>query len=465
MRLLWWIAMLAGVFFMCACGPVGTPSTPMPSGPGNPNGFGPDPDSYIFSADTSDPWSVPDAQSSDGNTVSQWDDPDEVCGYGTVYGIVCSKSLQMFVNDATVTVDTVDCDGTPLHIEVHSDAEGYYTLEGVPSGMQTIRVDKELFHTEYAILIKDGKLSDVTGVGHKECFQAFGCTETVTSIPVESKVVAGMADVVWFIDTSGSMKQEAAWLQQNVNAFAQHIANQNVSYRVILIAKGFDICVPPPLGGPNCTDGPNFRHIKDKVGSTNGLQKLVDLYPLYQDFLRKGAMTNFVAVTDDDSKKTATWFDQSIKAFGNPGISDPYLFHSIVAYGDIPFVGCWGGADIGTQYLLLTSQTAGAHFPICETDWGTIFGQLAETVVNTVQPVCMYALPMPDKIPALDKIQVTYANNGVTMSVPMVSGPEACIGTTQGWYVDNVDNPTSILFCTATCSEFQTGLLTFEYSC
>lgn len=107
----------------------------------------------------------------EGGTVSPGDTPDPVCGHGTIYGLICSKTAQMFVNDAKVWIDTVDCDGSPLVIETMTDGQGFYTLENVPSGLQTIRVHKDEFSYTNNVLVLDGMLTDVTGVGYKECFK------------------------------------------------------------------------------------------------------------------------------------------------------------------------------------------------------------------------------------------------------------------------------------------------------
>jgi hypothetical protein len=273
-----------------------------------------------------------------------------------------------------------------------------------------------------------------------------------------------MADIVVFIDTSGSMKTESKWVQDNVNMFAQFIGGQQVDYHVILVGKGFDLCVPPPLGGPNCTDGPQFRHVKEKVGSHDGLQKLIETYPQYQDFLRAGATTNFIAVTDDNSKKSSSWFTTQVNQQNNPGFSSPFVFHSIVAYGDIPFIGCLGGAYGGVVYLELTQQTGGAKFPVCETNWSSIFGQMAETVVNTVQSTCAYKLKDGKAVSNADIIELTYDKGANSQKFQLVDGPAQC-GNGPSYYFDNPANPEKLVLCPTTCNLLDNGFLNLKLSC
>jgi hypothetical protein len=375
-------------------------------------------------------------------------------------------SEQMWVNDANVWIETTDCNGNAVKIETISTKDGFYTLVNVPSGIQTVHVQKDAFSKEYNIVVKAGMLSDVTGVAHKECFQLVGstCEPGVQSIAVESEFVGAMADIVIFIDTSGSMKQESKWVQENVNMFAQFIGGAQVDYHVILVGKGYDLCVPPPLGGPNCTNGPDFVHVKEKVGSKDGLEVLINSYPQYQDFLRAGATTNFIAVTDDNSKKSASWFTAQVMQQKNPGFSNPFVFHSIVAYGDIPFIGCFGGAFGGVVYLDLTNQTGGAKFPVCETNWTSLFGEMAETVVNTVQSTCAYALKDPGDVAKADQLKLTYDKGANSQEFKLVNGPNGC-GNGPSYYFDNPMKPEKLVLCPTTCNLLEDGFLSLQLIC
>ncbi len=494
--------------------------------------------------------------------VNQWTDPDNGCGYGTIYGLICSKDEQMYVNGASVWVEAEDCEGTLTLRETISDNNGYYTLQGVPNGLQTVHVEKADWSKSYNVQVNDGMLSDVTGVGHKECFQvvkpcpsgsiwghvchedgspleagtkvsaqgpdcdgnlieieAFTdadgnylftnvdvgswkvsvsnagavlsyditveegkttnvaelglelclddsqCFEGLENLSVESKYISGMADIVIFIDTSGSMKQEAKWVQDNVNSFAQYIGAQAIDYHVVLIAKGYDICVPPPLGSGDCNN-PNtdkLFHVFDKVGSNDGLEKIIENYPKYKHFLRKGATTNFIAVTDDNSDESASWFKDKAAQTNDPGFSNPFVFHSIVAFGEIPFVGCLGGAMGGVEYLKLTDETGGAKFPVCDTDWSKIFGEMAETIVDSVQSACGYEID-GEKAKNAETYLLNYVKGASSTPVPEVAGPDACGGGT-GWYFDNKDDPKTLLLCPATCDTLAGGVLQMSYGC
>lgn len=94
------------------------------------------------------------------------------CGYGELTGKVCAPNEQVFVNEAAVTIDTLDCDGAPLHLEVESGLDGSFHMTGIPAGSQTVNVVKGSFSVSYGVNIVAGQVVDVSGAAYKQCFAA-----------------------------------------------------------------------------------------------------------------------------------------------------------------------------------------------------------------------------------------------------------------------------------------------------
>lgn len=112
---------------------------------------------------------------------------------------------------------------------------------------------------------------------------------TVETFQAES--VKKPLDILVVVDNSGSMGEETAAIEANVNKnFAQILAASGIDYRVILFGwdkvafgGGLGVCVEPPLGPSPCkgrgaTDSPNasprFFHFLDEVGSTDAWCRL-----------------------------------------------------------------------------------------------------------------------------------------------------------------------------------------------
>ena len=298
------------------------------------------------------------------------------------------------------------------------------------------------------------------------------CTPKIGELNLKEEKVGGKVDVIWWIDTSGSMGQEAAYLNQNINAFANFIGNANIDFRMILVGNSTScckICVAPPLGGPNCTDGPQFKHIKQTIGSKNGHSVLVSSYSKWKSFLRPDATKNFVAVTDDNSNQSAAWFMSQIKNIDpvqfkpSPEVPHGFVYHSIVAYNsssDCPTI-----ASKGTVYLDLTAQTNGAKFKICEKNWAPIFQSLANSVVQTAKPGCTYKVPFPAGVGASDKFGVSYVAKDDLFDVPKAPN-NVCPSNGVGFTVDNPNAPKEMTLCSSSCNLLKGGgNIQFDFGC
>jgi hypothetical protein len=98
-------------------------------------------------------------------------------------------------------------------------------------------------------------------------------------------------------------------VQDNMNAFASAIAASGVDYHVIVIADTGHINVPPPLGG-----SPQLLQVNFSIDSHNALQKTVELYPMYQAFLRPLSVKHVVVVSDDESDWSQAMFESKVAA-------------------------------------------------------------------------------------------------------------------------------------------------------
>ncbi len=288
----------------------------------------------------------------------------------------------------------------------------------------------------------------------------------------------GMApvDIIWVVDSSGSMDFENRQVRDNLNAFSSHLVMSGVEdYHVILIGDAGEMSVPPPLGG-----GPNFMHIDDSVDSNEALEKLLEHYPTYKDFLRPGAVRHFVAVTDDESDLSGSDFARGpggLSSLTDPGFP-PYdwsaseygfQFHSIVAFGTIPIIGCITGAAIGHEYIWLSDETGGVKMQVCLTDWSPIFSALESAIgVVTVLP-CAYVIPDPPEGETFNKDKVNvhyYPSGGGEVIIPRVTDPTACVE--YGWFYDDYDDPTTIHLCPETCTIVQadtSGTVSIAFGC
>jgi len=127
-------------------------------------------------------------------------------------------------------------------------------------------------------------------------------------------------DVIWAVDSSGSMSQELATVESQINAFANTLAASTGSTQLHLVAdrgtESFEICVTPPLGGAGCTDNPAAGFWQyDTNGGTNGnefvhssnaLGRIMQQSPTWIPRLQANSYLVFI-ITSDDNGDDILW--------------------------------------------------------------------------------------------------------------------------------------------------------------
>jgi hypothetical protein len=316
-----------------------------------------------------------------------------------------------------------------------------------------------------------GGFSSTSGVG------GFESCATAEDTALPQKVPA---DIIIAVDTSGSMSEEAAWVQDALNGFATTITSAGIDLRVVLIADT-SVCIPAPLGSGQCagadTNEPVYRHVNQVVASSDALERILGAYPQYADMLRPQATKTFLVVSDDESSMDAASFTSQLLAL-DPQFQG-FQFDSIVAsggsfacglgfgtctstnvccYQDGPFCMSYG-AEEGVTYKQLSQQTGGVIGDLCAQEFGPIFDDMAEGVIVSSQLSCEYSIPSPPEGEALNPamVNVTYLPGGGGEAVQLynVPGGLADCGAEGGWYYDDPLAPTRIYVCPSTCTTLQ----------
>ncbi len=268
-------------------------------------------------------------------------------------------------------------------------------------------------------------------------------------------------DIVWIIDNSGSMSDEAGLVQEQMNEFAATISGAGLDVHVVVItAPGF-VNVPPPLG----TDPSQFLRIEEDVQSHDGLEKLISTYDRYSSFLRNTAAMHFVAVTDDESEDLAA---MPFMTQMTDRLLRTYRFHSIVSppgsmrmVGPFAMEGCVGPRDDaaanGDEYWAVSSMTGGRQLSICSEDWTSLFSELATSIAVPMALPCVYDLPPPPPGEELDTgfVNIRYTPGGGTQeTIPNVGSFDRCTG--EGWYYEgDPTDPERIVLCPNTCRRLE----------
>jgi hypothetical protein len=288
-------------------------------------------------------------------------------------------------------------------------------------------------------------------------------------------------DIVWVVDSSGSMRNEAERVQANMNAFVGAIERAGIDVHVVMISSSAFVSVPPPLG----TDPSRYLLLDRAVGSSEPLRALVAEHPRYAAFLRPLSQLHLVAVTDDESDLRADAFMTMMTGLLGRG----FTFHAIASErGPTSFTNPSGACTVpgsgfppdgaaapGLQYLDLTARTGGRFFSICTpaAEWASLFDTLVASVAVATRLPCIFDIPAPPDGMTFDRFRVnvvyTPGGGGAPLTFPYAdtpSGPDCSRG--PGWYYDDAASPSRIFLCPAACDLVErdaAGVVAIAFGC
>ncbi len=339
-----------------------------------------------------------------------------------------------------------------------------------------------------------------TNVG--DGFAEGGACASTTAAAIKPPV-----DVIFAIDQSGSMSDDIANVKANINKLSDNLKATGLDYRVIMIAgyntasvdnsgaarttsATFQVCVPAPLGGASC-GAPNtrFRASNVHIESWDALKAIVNSYDFtaadtkWKDFLRPTATKVIVPITDDNSNfgGTSTFYGLSADDFDTQLIAKSsaqfgtkskrnYVVYPIVGAPAFPAEAPKCGTNAvneGPEYVKLAKLTKGKWFPICLTDFGPVFTEMAKSIATRV--ACELGIPAPPTGEKIDynKVNVSYTpSSGTGTETVSFDDKAACDAGANGWQY-NADK-TKILLCGDACKKVQGDLgakVTVEFGC
>ncbi|HVU04914.1 MAG TPA: hypothetical protein VHE30_24355 [Polyangiaceae bacterium] len=293
-----------------------------------------------------------------------------------------------------------------------------------------------------------------------------GCPRVVQKA---EKQLGGKADIIFVIDSSGSMFDETTGIQQNMNTFSSFITGTGIDAHVVVVGAAgppllgfippYGVCVAPPLGSgaacPGDTNPPVYTHIIDNVDSHNALGELINTYPQWSGALRADASKHFVVVTDDAANPTPT--EQDFTSFFNQQFAGAlWRFDGVFCGPQSTGVNCSGN---GVTYLDLVTQTGGIYSDLAAPDWNAIFQNLGQGVVADAKPVdCEWTIPPPPDGSTFNanKVNVEFTpTSGVVETIYGVANQGECQDPVGGWFFDDPNAPSKVIACPASCTKMQ----------
>lgn len=334
--------------------------------------------------------------------------------------------------------------------------------------------DNEVPEVEEEVPATSGPMDEDTGdpvqepqmrldLGGTDDGVGFGNDDECASFAETAKIEKRPADIIFVVDNSPSMVDEADAVQARLNEFSEQIVDAGIDIRVLLltaypnpaVAPSIDtgICIDPPLGGGGCpTDDDNqplFAHLHENIGSSHALQKVLDTQPIWEPMMRPGSGKHIIVVSDDDSHVMATDFDTQFRSF-DPDY-EGYQLHGIVSLSN-----CFFADTLGSQYIQLADMTGGVVGDLCDQEFQPLFDLLSTAVQEGSSLACAWELPEPPEGHTIDpdSVEVVLDVDDSELLITHVGTLPECADVTHGWYYDEAD-PTQLRACPQTCNALE----------
>jgi hypothetical protein len=291
-----------------------------------------------------------------------------------------------------------------------------------------------------------------------------------SAVDVSAENALAPVDIIWVVDSSDSMENDASVVQSNLDGFASFIESRSIDFHVVMISDRAFV-TPSPLFS---TD-PRFLFVDRSVGSNDAFDRVLDQFPAYSSHLRPTAITHVIGVTDDDENMAASTFISMMEGL----LGHSFTYHAIASppgeCGRACPLGCslcppdaegcdrpgalLPAAAPGEEHYRAAGDTTGLTFSICTSDWSGLFDTLARTVAVSELLPCVYEIPPPPAGMAFDRDAVNVEHTpegGAPASFPRAPDEAGC-GSNEAWYYDDPADPTQILLCPAACTRVMGG--------
>jgi hypothetical protein len=272
---------------------------------------------------------------------------------------------------------------------------------------------------------------------------------------IRTATVTWTADVILIVDSSSSMREEMAQVQEALNAFAARIASYPIDLRILLLAEHFPnggICVPPPLGSGDCPP----------QGSDSALPRFFH-HPtaVLNDQNDVGAVITSIA--PELSERSGPYYVGTFLVIVSDGNGPSRLFESINSvfrfegwlpvYALYAFTQCPTAREEGHAYRELINRTTRVHGDLCTEPVAVGLNRVAEHILAAVLPGCTYSFPPSTEFDAAG-LNLAVTVNGTRRPVDALPSAAQCDASQDGWYPYDSEQPAFVL-CPATCERIR----------
>lgn len=225
----------------------------------------------------------------------------------------------------------------------------------------------------------------------------------------------GPIDILFAMDTSGSMTSEKTFLETNMKTFLSKFLAANTEAQITAIGAEGIAGTTTGFTFPSDLPAEKFTVVNQKVGSHDAIGIIMNYFDgMYQTKLplRKEAALEVVIITDDDGRnplivggKNGTT-SRNLAADFVPPAGKKTRVHAIVGLETSKQVtGVCEIASIGKEHIALATKYSGTTTDICTQDWGKLLTDLSEDIIKANRSIILKNKPK-----SADEIDVYIGN-------------------------------------------------------
>jgi hypothetical protein len=279
--------------------------------------------------------------------------------------------------------------------------------------------------------------------------------------------VAQAVDVIFVVDSSGTMLHAIGQVQANIAGFVDELAAARKDIRVVMITA-----LDPAGLSPVARDRDKYLFVQAGVDAGQLYSTAIDEFENYESFLRPTAAVQFVMVTSSNDRMSASAFRTAMKSLlggrdfmqhavaspdvdGRPCISESQAWNPLCAF---PIPAICAARQIGRAYNTLAESTGGEQMSVCKEDWENVFATLKKSAIEAVPLPCNFLLPAAaEKEIDPERVSMFYTTGSEPdQEFPRAKDARQC-GDKLGWYYDDPYAPTTMKLCPAACETVAAG--------
>jgi hypothetical protein len=230
-------------------------------------------------------------------------------------------------------------------------------------------------------------------------------------------------DILFVVDNSGSMVDNAADIQANIPRFFSILYNNHINYQVAVTSTegvgglypsgvlstwaGEQFVTPKTLDPIASFSGMmNNRSGYGEAGIDAVMESMTTQFSNNKEFFRQGVPLHIITVTDE-KEQSSTYSPGQLIAFLN-GIVVPYK-GEVVYSAVVNVPGSCNQNEIGWKYISVSKVMGGLVADICSDDWSFILEDIARYKTEQIYEYMLSHKPVVDTIKVtIEHLDITY---------------------------------------------------------